>query len=166
MLSLWVYCYQHCDWIYKNPSDKIKHSCFPTHVTTLNYFFVVWVFCLFVFVFHNFIYYYFYFSILYWFCHISTWIHTGVLLFPMLNPSPTSLPIPSLWGIPVHQPWASCIMHQTWSGDLFHIWYYTYFNAILPSHPTLSLSHRVQKTVLYICVSFAVLYTGLSLPPF
>jgi len=34
------------------------------------------------------------------------------------------------------------------------------FNAILPNHPTLSLSHRVQKTVLYICVSFAVLHTG------
>ena len=28
------------------------------------------------------------------------------------------------------------------------------------------LSHRVQKTVLYICVSFAVSHTGLSLPSF
>ena len=26
-------------------------------------------------------------------------------------------------------------------------------NAILPNHPTLFLSHRVQKTVLYICVT-------------
>ena len=42
----------------------------------------------------------------------------------------------------------SCIMHRTWTGNLFHIWYYTCFNAILPNHPTLSLSHRVQKTVL------------------
>ena len=40
------------------------------------------------------------------------------------------------------------------------------FNAILPNHPTLSLSHRVQKPVLYICVSFAVLHTGLSRFPF
>ena len=32
--------------------------------------------------------------------------------------------------------------------------------------PTLSLSHRVHKTVLYISVSFAVLYTGLLLPSF
>ena len=48
----------------------------------------------------------------------------------------------------------------------FHIWYYTYFKAIIPNHPTLSLSHRVQKTVLYICVSFAVSHTGLSLPSF
>ena len=40
------------------------------------------------------------------------------------------------------------------------------FNAILPNHPTLSLSHRVQKSVLNICVSFAVSHTGLSLPSF
>ena len=35
-----------------------------------------------------------------------------------------------------------------------------------PGHPTLSLSHRVHKTVLYISVSFAVSYTGLLLPSF
>ena len=93
--------------------------------------------------------------------HEST---TGVHVFHILNPPPTSLPIPSLWVIPVHQPRASCIMHQTWSGDLFHTWYYTCFNAILPNHPTLALSHKVQKTILYICVSFAVLHTGLLLP--
>ena len=43
---------------------------------------------------------------------------------------------------------------------------YICFSAILPNHPTLALSHRVQKTVLYICVSFAVSHTGLSLPSF
>ena len=91
---------------------------------------------------------------------------TGVHVFPILNPPPTSLLIPSLWVIPVHQPQASCILHWTWTGDSFLIWYYTCFNAILPNHPTLSLSHRVQKTVLYICVSFAVSHTGLLLPSF
>ena len=91
---------------------------------------------------------------------------TGVHVFPILNPPPISLPIPSLWVIPMHQPRASCIMHWTWTDNLFHIWYYTCFNAILPNHPTLALSHRVQKTVLYICVSFAVSHTGLSLPSF
>ena len=68
---------------------------------------------------------------------------------PILNPPPSSLPIPSLWVVPVHQPQAYSIVHQTCTGDSFHIWYNTCFNAILPNHPTLSLSHRVQKTVLY-----------------
>ena len=91
---------------------------------------------------------------------------TGVHVFPILKPPPTSLPIPSLWVIPVHQPRASSIMHLTWTGDSFHIWYYTCFNAILSNHPTLALSHRVRKIVLYICVSFAISHTGLSLPSF
>ena len=65
---------------------------------------------------------------------------TGIHVFPILNPPPSSLPIPSLWVVPVHHPQASSIVHRTWTGN-------TYFNAILPNHPTLSLSHRVQKTV-------------------
>ena len=90
---------------------------------------------------------------------------TGVHVFPILNPPPTSCPIPSLWVVPVHQPQVPCLMHWTWTGNLFHI-YYTGFSAILPNHPTLSLSHRVHKTVLYVCVSFAVSHTALSLPSF
>ena len=84
-------------------------------------------------------------------------------MFPILKSRLSSLPVPSLWVISVHQPQASSIIHRTWTGDSFHI-YYTCFIAIVPNHPTLSLSHRVQKTVLYICVSFAVSHTGLSLP--
>ena len=45
------------------------------------------------------------------------------------------------------RPQATSIMHRTWTGDSFHIWYYTCFNAILPNHPTLFLSNRVQITV-------------------
>ena len=90
----------------------------------------------------------------------------GIHMVSILNPPPTSVPVPSPWVIPVHLPQASCIMHQTWTGDSFLIWYYTCLNAILPNHPTLSLSHRVQKSALHICVSFAVSHTGLSSPSF
>ena len=44
--------------------------------------------------------------------------------------------------------------------DIIHV-LMPFSQIILPS-----LSHRVQKTVLYICVSFSVSHTGLSLPSF
>ena len=90
----------------------------------------------------------------------------SIHVFPILNPPPSSLPTPSLWVVPVHQPQASSIVHWTWTGISFHTWRFTCFNAILPNLPTLSLSHRVHKTVLYISVSFAVSYTGLLIPSF
>ena len=50
-------------------------------------------------------------------------------------------------------------IHQHESATGVHVF------PILNPPPT-SLSYRVQKTVLYICVSFAVSHTGLSLPSF
>ena len=46
---------------------------------------------------------------------------TGIHMFPILNPPLSSLPIPSLWVVPVRQPQASSIVHRTWSGNSFHI---------------------------------------------
>ena len=90
----------------------------------------------------------------------------GVHVFPILKPPPTSFPIPSLYVIPVHQSRAPCIMHQTWTGDSFHIWCFTCFNAILPYHSALTLSHRVQKTVqysfllcLFCCLTYRIIIT-------
>ena len=87
-----------------------------------------------------------YFTLLYLFFHALTYICHRCTQVPFPEPLPISQPIPSLWVVPVHQPQASSIMLQTWTGNSFHI-YYTCFNAILPYHPTLSLSLRVQKTV-------------------
>ena len=81
--------------------------------------------------------------------HAST---TGVHVFTILNPPPTSLPILSLWVIPVHHPQASCILHWTWTGDSFLIWYYTCFNAILPNHPPAS-SPTESRRLFYTSVS-------------
>ena len=73
-------------------------------------------------------------------------------VFPILNPPPTSLPIPSLCVIPVHQPWTPCLMHKTWTDDLFHLWYYTCFSVfsqIIPPSP----SPTESKRLFYVYVS-------------
>ena len=53
------------------------------------------------------------FTILWWFCHTLTWISHGCTCVPHPEPPPTSIPIPSLWVIPVHQSWAPCLMQET-----------------------------------------------------
>ena len=89
----------------------------------------------------------------------------GIHMFPILNPPPSSLPGPSLWVLPVYQPQATSIVHRIWTGDSFHIWYYSCFNAILPNHPS-SPSPTVSKRLFYTSVSLLLQWTVLNYTKF
>ena len=102
-------------------------------------------------------------TILCWFCHTSTWICHGCTRVPHPEPPPTSLPYQASGSSQCTSPEhpVSCIepgLVIHWTYDNIHV--SMPFSQIIPP----SLSHRVQKTVLYICVSFAVSHTGLLLP--
>ena len=93
-----------------------------------------------------------YFTILYWFCHISTWICHRYTRVP--HPEPSSLLPPHT--IPLGRPSAPApsIQYRALNLDWQLISYMIlYIFQCHSNHPTLSLSHRVQKTVLYISVS-------------
>ena len=77
---------------------------------------------------------FFNFTILYWFCHISTWIHHRYSRVP--HPEPSSLQVPSLWVIPVLHHQASSIMHWTWTGDFSYMILYMFqWHSPKSSHP-------------------------------
>ena len=94
--------------------------------------------------------------------HEST---TGVHVFPILNPLLPPSPYHPSGSSQCTSPKlpVSCIepgLAIRFLYDIIHV--SIQFSQIIPP----SLSHRVQKTILYICVSSAVSLTGLSLPSF
>ena len=79
----------------------------------------------------------------------------AVHVFPILNPPPISLPIPSLWVIPEHQPQASCILHQTRLAIrfLYTIHVSMPFSQIIPPSPSPTESKRLFYTSAFLLLS-------------
>ena len=74
---------------------------------------------------------------------------TGVPMFPILNPSPTSLLVPSLWVIPVHRPKhpVSCIKPGLAIHFLYDIIHVSMpFSQIIPPSPSPTESKRLFYT--------------------
>ena len=76
------------------------------------------------------------------------------------HPEPPSHlpPHPIPLGHPSAPAWAPCLMHRTWTGDSFHIWYFTHFNAILPYHPARTLSQCPKDCSIHLCLFCCLTY--------
>ena len=71
---------------------------------------------------------------------------TGIPVFPILNPPPSSLPIPSLWIFPVHQPQASSILHRTWTGHC-SVWLFaTPWTAVCQASLSFTISQGLTNS--------------------
>ena len=80
----------------------------------------------------------------------------GIHEFPILNPPLTSLLIPSLWVIPVHQHQESCICIEPrlvipFLHDIIHVW--MPFSQIIPPSPSPTESERLFYTSVSLLLS-------------
>ena len=81
---------------------------------------------------------------------------TGIHVFPIMNPPLSSLPIPSLWVVPVHQPKQpiSCIepgLATHFIYDIIHV--SMPFSQIIPSSPSPTESKRLFYTSVSLLLS-------------
>ena len=99
------------------------------------------------------------------FCHTLTWIsHGDTYMFPpSCTTPPTSLPIPSLRVIPVHQPWA--LSHESnldWRSISHMVIYMFQSYSLKSSHPRLlPQSPKVSSLslCLFCCLAYSVIIT-------
>ena len=113
-----------------------------------------------------FFFFLFYYTILYWFYHTLTWIHHGCTWVP--NPEPPSHLPPHIISLGHPSAPAPSILYPVSNLDW---WFFSYMVVYMFQCPSPKSSHPLPlpqspKPVLYICVSFAVSHTGLSLPSF
>jgi len=81
---------------------------------------------------------------------------TGIHVFPILNPPPSSLPIPSLWIVPVHQPKhpVSCIEPGLVTHFIYDIIHVSMpFSQIIPPSPSPTESKRLFYTSVSLLLS-------------
>ena len=118
---------------------------------------IIYIFNLFIF---------FNFTILYWFCHISTWIRYRYTRVP--HPEPSSLFPPHT--IPLGRPSAPAPSIQYRASNLdwqlvsYMILYRFQCHSPKSSHP-LPLPQSLKDCSIHLCL-FTHLHTGLSLPSF
>ena len=89
-------------------------------------------------------------------------------MFPILNPPLSSLPIPSLWVVPVHQPQYSCLENSTDRGALWatvHGVTKSQIQRVRTPTPHILRAERVSPTVRYRNESFKSLIGTYSTVP-
>ena len=90
--------------------------------------------------------------------HEST---TGIHMFPILNPAPSSLPVPSLLVVSVHQPQASSIMHRNWTGFISYMILYMFqCHSPKSSHP-LPLPQSPKVHFIHLCLFCCLTYRAI-----
>ena len=148
-------------------SKVLKHITLGLKTRLLSPSFVFYLYLsLFFFSFFSFIYLFIYFTVLYWFCHTLIWIHHGCTCVPHPEPPSHVPPHPIPLGHP-SAPAPSTLSHALnldWWFVSHRIMYMFQCHSPISSNPR--PLPQSPKTVLCICVSFAVSHTELSLPSF